>query len=926
MDGDSTTQQLLRGHLKGEDSLTQELLRKDRNSSTTEYLLNQPLNELLNIHTPLQDKDESDLVRLLTPISFENDNTSFHSKNITDEYIPILRSPISINSNKFGFEQRQIYNVLNDLFHNIRMLLYHNGYSQFFLKIFKTYVTNLFLDNKNPLNDPIVVILQNEINPNFKMTENLNIVIMKFLINSSNDKSIKLSFFQSNRDDKLLDTVLKKWLLKTKIKTIQLKKLQIFNRLHLTKYLKVWFDVYNNKVVDLNMDSNEFNEFRLISKNFDRIALNYNSIISMELLADNTFLSKFFSRLSNKSRLLKDSLKSFHHKNNNSLIKMALAKKWKLQYILSKKNLDSPFLKKRYFEKLRSHYQQTLLNNERSQIANRIFVLQSTLHKWEKKTKAINSNLIELRKLQKHFTLKRYLIIWKRSSNDSILEKNACARLDNILLKFIFSQIWYKRFNERFHFLYSVSEIKNDKTKQWFLNIWKKKLFLNLNSIEFRNTTLVKSHFKKIVLYFHLRKFQNYQGHKTFSKVLHQNWHNEFKVLQFKKQILSKRYLAKWQTKYDNIRRLQQIAAQYRDQNSEFKVFFNQLKIKYHDIENLKLKSLIFEQLKAIKTIRRGISHILAVNDLYKQNQPLQLAKREYSFKYLHLWMEKVQNHNIQKLNTHLLLYEKKKVKRLKSKYWHSFRSKFNFCHDILNDASRDFEKIKLNKVIFNTMITKYTQYKVDLREGADLNRLTTSQKMFSMWIEKLNRKSELELELRNFQDSVNFHIVSNNLKIWTMKLLKLQTNNEKAHSIRKRWQRATLRGILNLWKLKSETKQTSLQTPHRPITPNSSDDVTTIPGSTAVRRTRMEAMMSHYSKARRRAIPSPLKSSNALDTTVKRKLNSVEGNFKPLRLDFGNLEALKPSNDRPARSRREVTLTGSPTSRRSFATTPNVI
>ena len=260
------------------------------------------------------------------------------------------------------------------------------------------------------------------------------------------------------------------------------------------------------------------------------------------------------------------------------------------------------------------------------------------------------------------------------------------------------------------------------------------------------------------------------------------------------------------------------------------------------------------------------------------------------------------------KLNDILHTYELDKKVKLQKKIFNAWQNRYHFYSEVCNTQAISIKNIQLEKMVLRNCRDKLLEV-IKLKALADEVREEFMLiKTFYIWKTHLDELSDMNTLLEQLEANKQFIITSKFLKMWSLRFLKIKRNDETVQVFRHRWDRATVRGLLLLWKNRSDSSpkrmkdsdlKHELKTPIRSGSLNTS----TIPGSERIKQHRMEAMKSHYSRARR-AIPSPVKSSSVLDSTAKKQIkleSTTELNGSPTRA--------RPIRYSPRRPNRKIVL-----------------
>ena len=268
---------------------------------------------------------------------------------------------------------------------------------------------------------------------------------------------------------------------------------------------------------------------------------------------------------------------------------------------------------------------------------------------------------------------------------------------------------------------------------------------------------------------------------------------------------------------------------------------------------------------------------------------------------YFEMWQVRTEVKRSQQLEERLHVFQSKKSKHTKRKYFRLMKNRFHLYNDILLKKSETLYRRHLGGLLYDSVLRKLEIRSSQLEGASQIYSKNTLQSMFRMWVERYNKYVELQEILDENTDQQNIDILSSYLSVWSMKLMKVSRNNQSIEAFRTRWDRANLRGFISLWKEKYEEKQhvqneihrddaatLAHETPQRPTAANQD----TIRGSVSVRKNKLNAMINRYRNVGR-AIPSPIKNEGDNRRSILNRVSPL----RKTQLDFQNMAVLRPSS-----------------------------
>ncbi|QLQ81074.1 hypothetical protein HG537_0E04290 [Torulaspora globosa] len=857
-----------------ESSSTESLLNDNGLSSSTQSLINQSVQELLSrLHLP--------------------DRLTVSSESSESTMSPIMVSGNSISGFPDETERSDIAShmevlreespLLSLLYNKIQVFLLRNKLSLDFLRIYKRYVSCLVESGLDPLEDHYFHRLQNELSESYEFTPRMQEILDAFLINPQN-LIMKLALFEHKQMGNLIRRYFEKWELNCEIRT-SLNQLEgIWREFLKRKYLLLWSKKCQTIVIELASQGEEFRRFTLVSSLFDKWLARMETVEARKGLVDHYIMDHALQRLVKRMNQTSDMSKQADLRYDEVCKKTAL-KQWRLRVCERRFTARQLNLKRLCFSRVKSKLASLKESEDRADFTRRLLLMGSFFDNWRSRLYKENEQLNSLAVLEKKFikakTLK-FLVKYYREKEQELVARR---QLDYIVCKLFFERIWKSRFQERLH-LYTFQKIAEQRLLAQYIRTWQTRFFSRIKASTFIGSQQLKRFFRIWQLETLLSRFASLNGNHTV-RALFMMWHHrsiaEKKVRIFQCNSLRQKYCRQWKAKSNFIRESNQKAdAMYAD--SSVSHSFNQWSHRLRIINEMSDRSNIFIALNAISKLKRGITHMNEVHRFsevccrssisknvllrfFRQWRESATARRSYKLEFVRQAVEESVRQNSMRFYLQLWIQ--------KTKFYKS---------DCLIKAIQVYDRNLQLKCLLR-ISQKLQDIQVLSKIGDGLRAKSLSLYFFYQWRDRYDYIQKLLVKLETENNKKNLALLLNYLNYWTMKILKLNRNAETIQIFRKRWDRATVRGLMLLWKTKTEDSPRKAQSNRvRQQIPAESGLVTpirrsatknnTIPGSEGVKRYRIEAMKSHYGRIRR-AIPSPIKSSTTLNSIAKKKINS---------------------------------------------------
>lgn len=939
---------------------TMELLDQGPVQLSTEMLLNKPVRDLLleeshrSVTTGKENSGREDNV--------EDELADFNNMKISDDIPVINEYNISTPPNKFNQtpERRnyivpsspdnytsdaKLLEVLPKLYNKIQVYLLNNEYSLHFLKRFKAYVGYLITFGLAPLADENVLEVHDCVMGKVPLVNEMEFMIKKFLFKPDN-LIMKLVDFEFSKNNTMLQMHLSLW----KIRLVTENSLKLYEKFLKAKFLRRWLTSYEKYGIDYKEQSDDINETRLKEFAFDKLLIADDTLRRMGIVADSKLKQSFFLRFKKAFSTLKENEAIFKQRKDDIIRKLYL-KKWLLQFKSSTYQPNNTVVKEKIFKKWGHEYQTRQKLVDEALRAKYISVSKSTMDIWMTKFNRQNQANNTLMILGDKFVKRRYLNKLSSSYRNSQIVEEATAHLDNVLKSFILQKIWYKRLQERLH-LYSFRLISNERLQRKYIHKMTKEFYSEIKADQFRQDHDQAYYWAiwktRYVLQEKLKSFKNNDLNKNYF----QNWHHQthlrlrYRDVVFKK--LASKYFHKWEGRDRDIMKYDgKASVMYND--TIRKKYFSKLKQRFSDVSRLKQTVDLHIKVKTMNKLKNHLSSMKELRTREEQHYPL-IVRRIILTNHISKWKTLYSNVRDEKINHYFQIYTNQRNNRLKGKYFQIYRRQSLIINQHLNYIADDMNRRRLMKTSLTKAFVAFDRNQDVYIYADNVKNSTILKDVFAQWKFRIDELDAISQELANDK---NLHLLSTYLRIWSMNHFKITRNERTVQLFRQRWERATLRGLVQLWKMKSGNAKLSNSGPFNDIekseavfdgdevnstgsnisphhikevvTPKRQEGSGVIPGSIRMRNYKMQEMISHYNRAR--IIPSPLKESTTLPNTVKRRLQPNNGigptgspiargipNGSPRKLQFSDLPYLKPpSQSRAVKHRSQSVLNGSP-------------
>lgn len=783
--------------------------------------------------------------------------------------------------------------ILSLLFNKIQVFLLRNKMSLDFLKIFKSYLNLLIETGLDPLNDYYFLALQNELSEGFEFNPMIEEILNKFLLRPENI-NMRLALFEHQQ---LLEDLRKSftaWKLRSAMKVSLFRLENVWEEYLRRKFISLWVKRYHHCERDLVEQADDFKEFSLLSFGFDKCLAKHDTNSAKRGLADHFFLDHIFRRLKKRMKDLKLRAEEASTICDRRCLSISLRSLKLLQREYQYTSYDDN-LKKRILRKLQLGLDVHKTMRARAAFTERLFLLAPYLDKWQKKTEKLAVHLESLAHLEQTFVKQKIFSILNEVTRRNKQEYQVVNKLDHLMVQYVFKNFWLRSYQQQMT-LYNFWSFQNQHTIRKFIKCWRSRLAVNTQVRKLREGRVLRHTMLSWLLQLKLRKYLKSKEELSL-KLNFEDWFFTAtrcrKLHTFEHNNTSRKILIKWQDLFFKNRKSMNYARKHHERHLMDEVFGSWCE-RLSFVNKMKKKSEMYEKMRAVTAIKRGVHHMRDVIEFANQCDPLMISRGNIS-RYISFWKEAALSRRSKRLELLLDDYQLETDKTILQSHFNFWLQKIIFYRKECTDKSEYMYERNLERSLFGKILEKLAvrtsllQLSDELRDKSVVLNTFYSWREHVKYLDDLSSKVEIDINKRNLA------LLLNCLNVWSMEIMKSKRNNETVQIFRKRWDRAGVRGLLLLWKNRADNSPKKLRrkNPHAnvrdislngqiPVGPNLftpireiSSKINTIPGSEGVKQYRIEAMKSHYSRVRR-AIPSPIKSSTTLSSTVKKKFSEV--------------------------------------------------
>ncbi|EJS42749.1 sfi1p [Saccharomyces arboricola H-6] len=764
--------------------------------------------------------------------------------------------------------------IIEDLYYQIEAFLVHFKLSRSFLIIFKNYVNILIQEGINPLYDEYFKTLEDELKGFFTFNSVIEEILEVFLIHPRN-KFIALSLaeytYARNKTRRYFNNWETTWEL-----NVHAKKFANESKL---KLMEAAFYIWSDRTLKYsqiaNVEAESFRNTWLLFHSFQQWVTLTQTLKEQSRLADQAFLNKMFKKII-KARENWKHLETISTAGIKQITLRATFHVWKLK----QRETNYLGLKRRFFGRIKQKLKNHGYDDSISQKVRSLFLQKKCFSKWKNKDAENESKLVELYELESEFIKQKFMRQLSRAFQYNQKEAVVKNKLDQTLLRCVFERMWLKRFQDHLH-LYSLISLKETNLVKDIFHSWKKLLYIDLKASDYSRTNLLKSTLRYWKLHVKLKAFK----HESKTRNLTSAYHIWRKRIQYEKKsndhikiVFSAKYLELWKKKVQQMETINEEASIFYERGlaNECIAIWKERLIKTRELED---RYNFLTKTHAILSIKRTVMHINNVHLLYNRLMP-SMNRTKLSRAFIR-WRKASSFRIKHKLYDILHTYEVEKKYQLQNKLFNAWQNRYYFYSEECNNQAISKKSWQLEKMMLKKSKAKLSEIMKAEALADEVRKEFMLIKTFYVWKTHLDELFYMNTLLEQSEANKQFVITSKFLKMWSLRFLKIKRNDETVQVFRHRWDRATVRGLLLLWKNRSDNspkRRKDFDLKRELKTPIRSDPLSasTIPGSERIKQHRMEAMKSHYSRARR-AIPSPVKSSSVLDSTAKKQIK-IEG------------------------------------------------
>ncbi|SCU82775.1 LAME_0C02828g1_1 [Lachancea meyersii CBS 8951] len=875
----------LRYSFQGADDQSTSALINDHLGHSTSSLLKKDIQDLLKDAIVKERRHE------------DNTSVSIHLQNLPYFYEGREHRMMSLAEASEDTELKQergafLFPHLNDsyfqmLFNKTQVLLLRNELSLDFLVILKRYINLLLKDDENPMEDQYVLELQNELDKGLVLTPRIFDLLDVFLSNPSNPLML-LAQLEQRKRKMTLESVFTRWKLLTKVDLNLMQLSLVWNGYIERKYLKVWQHKMVLKCRESQTEADCLLNFKGKSNSFDMWIKRTDAQKVKQDLADVFFLQKYLTILKEESMDRISSINSADLKFRKTYLRRAFSslKLRSRQRLFEQREASN--VKKLYFERLAYKFQRLGSLSDKAMLLAEHLILTPFVNIWKARLAEKSLKMRELAELETLFRDKMALKVvrdvmeWKDRENHAILCLNA------IVLRHVLRNVWLKRIEER-QALHAYRSQRGFVTMKKLFMAWREQVRHTSEAFSVYERGVVNRSFHLLIRTALMMRLKRRSQEKLLRE-LFLRWCEvtkfELMVAEFHQKLLKRFWSRKLRGRYRSLIDLSLITVKCRD-SLLVREKFGKWSSSVHKADQLSKKADLFRRVTTIAKLKKVLLHserLEAMSRSYKSQ-----SDSKHKKKFMSIWLSSMRIQLRLKQEIILDQYLTLKENSLARSFMAIWTSRFQYlsltCTRLADDQR------------FHVVTTSFFQKafdRIQLHENwrlvaVKLHNQSTLSNTFENIKLKIGQVSAMQHDLVRLRSERELSFLMNCMNLWTMKQLKCSRNSETVEIFKNRWNRASLRAILLLWREKTAsgtTRQSDLAAQtydERPdqderglITPTriKTSGRITIPGSEKMKQNRMEAMKNHYRRARK-AIPSPIRFSEKLDTVTKRRLET---------------------------------------------------
>ncbi|KAK6202348.1 Sfi1 spindle body protein-domain-containing protein [Scheffersomyces amazonensis] len=585
---------------------------------------------------------------------------------------------------------------------------------------------------------------------------------------------------------------------------------------YLRVFLKLWY-TRKCQLQDLHKEAIRYDTIMISDKHFNHIINAYKHHKHLMNNADIRFTKSYFTIWSDKSINSEGLVVRAINLRSINLLKSGFSK-WKRAYQFQT-SLKSLAIKKR--SQWESHQNFNILQVVFVQWYTRMTNSISNGNGNGNGNVEIDSNKLKtLTQLERKYLLKKQFNKWMTMYCLMVAKNSVKVKNDKLLLEYMFRKRWLTKAAQESMARKNRHE-KDQIMKQQLFIIWKdltlrrsqaealfRKNKLNhiftlwkLNTIAQGNNShilqqfVVKQSFKSWKLKYKLAQVTS-QSCKRLEEIQFVKWHNHLadiiELTTYAEDLevinLKKRYAQVWLNRYNSTVEVSAKADQWLKQR-----IFNRWKSRYIHYKDMD------------KSINNNFNFNFNTNDLLVKSV-LRLWKRRFEYSF-----EQNSAHIIDNFQTE---YRDKNIKARAFSIWKSSYDDVQLRQKSIEARERDyFNHYKQNNLpgYFDKWRRLGIRYEDLYEQGISFEETVLKKKSMVIWYgQYINKGIYLNEIAEEFLDDNSFRQVQDILSNWAMRVMKVRRNEQSCDLFIKRWDSSRAKLIFELWKWKTQTKDSS--------------------------------------------------------------------------------------------------------------------
>ncbi|SCU79341.1 LAFA_0B02498g1_1 [Lachancea sp. 'fantastica'] len=794
---------------------------------------------------------------------------------------------------RFSLQQNDSY--FRRLFNRTQVLLLRNDFSLDFLIILRRYVHLLIEEDENPMDDQYVLELQNELDKGFVLTARLYNLLELFLSHPSN-RLMMLAQYEQRKRRSIVESVFTRWKLLTKVDMNLMQLSLAWNSYLRKKYFSSWRRKTRFKCKELEMEADNLINFKCQANTFDMWMKRTDAQKVKQDLADVFFLQKYLTMFKEEVKIRANQIEAANSQYRRRCVSRAFSslKLQKIQKLVEERvTLD---VKKEHFRQLSERYNDIRSMNYKAALLARHHTLSPFMNKWRLRFAEDFMKKRQMGQLEILFREKMAFKVVKDFVDWKDREAHAIAHLNRVFVRYVFQDLWYRRYKERQLLNNYCSKQDAFLTARQFSS-WKAWSHQTNRALCFNEKAICKRTFRLLRLGALSARLRSRHGEVLVRKV-HLRWLEatrlELVLADCRQKLLKKFWNRKLKNRYWSLVDLSSITKKCRDSQIARENFDKWLSA-YRTTGELQRRAEFFKKVRAIVKLKTVLIHCDQLNAasrtyaIQKDNHGMQ--------KFFSIWQSSMRIQIRLKLEIVLDQYLSLKERSTMKKHMAIWLSRFQYVSLKCTKVADALRERAVTSVAFAKAIEKLELHEEWWKVAVELNDQSSLVIAFDKLKLGYNQVAAMQRDLARLQADRELSSLVHCMNVWTMKQLKCSRNSETVEIFKNRWNRAGLRAILLLWREKvayGHSKHSDGDVQNFGLNEGDQDLITptrirnsgriTIPGSEKMKQNRMEAMRNHYRRARK-AIPSPIRFSERLDTVTKKRLEA-----KSIALEHGNI------------------------------------